>query len=112
MRANRRISAMGGLLVRVSGAAVACMVAGRADGRQAACPPRRARLGSSQGFSRRAWAMTARAAMAFLVAFLVAFPAAGLARAADDEPEYLGIKLSAWVKRLHEGKTPKERKGG
>src|SRR5262245_53288064 len=54
-------------------------------------------------------AMATRAALAVFIAFLVVVPA----RAADDdEPEFLDIKLSEWIKRLHEGKTALERRRG
>lgn len=52
--------------------------------------------------------MITRAAIAVLLALL----AAGTTRAADDEPEYLGRKLSVWLKDLHEGKTTRERRRG
>ncbi|MGL4550467.1 MAG: HEAT repeat domain-containing protein, partial [Gemmataceae bacterium] len=44
----------------------------------------------------------------FLLA--VGLGAAGVVRADEDEPTLLDVKLSAWIKMLDAGKTPKERR--
>jgi HEAT repeat protein len=46
------------------------------------------------------------------LALLAIFTGLSLARAEDDEPKLLDIKLSDWIKRIDEGKTAKDRRRG